>query len=312
MPLRLPTPRQEEPYRRFMIRCQEDENMEDTYDDDDVRIRRECQLIWDNKEANMEQTESKEEANNGRYLVKGSAEIKDLDTTKREVAVYLSKFNNIDSDNDMIVKGAFKQSLKQHGPNSATNRRIQFLRHHDWTKQIGVFNRLEEDENGLFAVGRLGTSTLGEDAWKDYQEGIIREHSIGYQLIPSKVKWVKDGTMEKGGYNMIQELKLFEGSAVTFGSNEMTNVVEIVKGQNKINLIDEIEEELFVILKSLSTGQGSDERLYGLEMRAKYLSSRLVTLAKLEPLIKSTQTDIKSVNAEVEFDWSRVINGLNV
>lgn len=312
MPLRLPKPRQDEPYRRWMFRCEEDENMIDTYDNDDVRIRRECQIIWDNKQADMEQTESKEEATQGRYLVKGSAEIKDLDSSKREVAVYLSKFNNIDSDNDMIVKGAFKQSLKQHGPNSSTNRRIQFLRHHDWTKQIGVFTRLEEDENGLFAVGKLGTSTLGEDAWKDYQEGIIREHSIGYQLIPSKVKWVKDATMERGGYNMIQELKLFEGSAVTFGSNEMTNVVEIVKGQNKINLIDEIEEELFVILKALSTGQGSDERLYGLEMRAKYLSSRLSTLAKLEPLVTSTQTESKSEIAEVSFDWNIVINSLNV
>lgn len=263
-------------------------------------------------EANNEQTGSVEEATQSRYLVKGSAEIKDVDNGKREVAIYLSKFNVIDSDNDMIVKGAFKQSIKQHGPKSSTNRKIQFLRHHDWTKQIGLFTTLEEDDNGLFAVAKLGTSTLGEDAWKDYQEGIIREHSIGYQLIPSKVKWIKDTTSERGGYNEIKELKLFEGSAVTFGSNEMTNVVEIMKGQNKVNLIDEIEEELFVILKALSTGQGSDERLFGLEMRAKYLSSRLVTLAKLEPLDTSTPTEIKSVIAEVSFDWNKVIQSLNV
>ena len=43
------------------------------------------------------------------YSTKGIAEIKDMDNDKREVAVYLSKFDNMDSDMDVIRKGAFKK-----------------------------------------------------------------------------------------------------------------------------------------------------------------------------------------------------------
>jgi hypothetical protein len=38
--------------------------------------------------------------------------IKDLDLNSREVAFYLSRFDVVDSDNDMIKRGAFKKSLK--------------------------------------------------------------------------------------------------------------------------------------------------------------------------------------------------------
>ena len=251
------------------------------------------------------------QVNNNIYCTKGSAEIKDMDGDKREVAIYLSKFDHIDSDNDMIRKGAFKKSLKERGVNALGNRKIQFLRHHDWTKQIGTFVKLEEDDYGLFAVGKLGTSTMGEDAWRDYKEGIIREHSIGYQLISDKVKWIKDASMPNGGYNLINEVVLFEGSAVTFGSNEMTNVIGVVKGQDKEDCINRVSDELNHVIAAISNGKGSDERLYSLEMKAKYLSSQLTLLAKAQPLVNSTDLPKESM-VEKEFNWNEVINYLKI
>tara|TARA_R110000751_G_scaffold73709_1_gene149074 strand:+ start:494 stop:1246 length:753 start_codon:yes stop_codon:yes gene_type:complete len=248
---------------------------------------------------------------NNLYSTKESSEIKDISNDKREVAIYLSKFDNIDSDNDMIRKGAFKKSLKENGPGSKSNRNIQFLRHHDWTMQIGKFESLQEDQEGLFAVARLGTSSLGEDAWRDYQEGIIKEHSIGFQYIADKIKWVSDRELKQGGYNLIQEVKLFEGSAVTFGSNDLTNVVEIMKSENKENAIDLISEELNQVIKSLSIGKGTDDRLHELEMRAKYLSSQLSILAKSEPFIKNTPEIVKPLENTIQpFDWNKVVKSL--
>ena len=156
------------------------------------------------------------------YTIKSGFEIKDLDNNKREVAIYLSKFGNLDADNDIIQKGAFKKSIQERGPESTSNRKIAFLRHHNWELPIGLFTKLEEDDNGLFAVGKLGTSTIGEDAWRDYQEGIIKEHAVGFQKIIDKTKFIKDSSNPYGGYNLIQEVKLWEGSAVTFGANELT------------------------------------------------------------------------------------------
>ena len=62
------------------------------------------------------------------YSIKSfDTSIKDLSLGKREVEMYLSRFDTIDSDNDMIVKGAFEKSIKERGPESSSNRNIAFL-----------------------------------------------------------------------------------------------------------------------------------------------------------------------------------------
>jgi HK97 family phage prohead protease len=302
----LPKPRETDNETTFIRRCMANEEMYEEFEDE-KQVRAVCQTIWDEYENNKDM--SKEFSNTPLYSVKGETELKDMDNDKREVAIYLSKFGNVDSDGDMIKKGAFKKSIKENGVNSNSVRKIQFLRHHDWTKQIGKFTTLQEDDYGLFAVGQLGTSSLGEDAWRDYQEGIIREHSIGFQYIGDKVKYVRDESVKGGGYNLISEVKLFEGSAVTFGSNDLTKVVGIVKGENKDTLLDSISCELGVVIKALSNGKGTDERLHELEMRAKFLSSQLVLLAQKEPSLEDTPISDEPVIWEPEeFDWKSVIN----
>jgi HK97 family phage prohead protease len=245
---------------------------------------------------------------NNIYNVKAAAEVRDMDSVGRKVAVYLAKFDNIDSDNDMIKKGAFTKSLQERGVNSSGNRKIAFLRHHDWTWQIGKFLELTEDDYGLFAVGQLGNSTKGEDAFKDYEDGIIREHSIGFQYIADKTKWIPDVTIEAGGYFMINEVKLYEGSAVTFGANDLTNVVGVIKGEQKTAKIEQITNELNICIKALANGKGSDERLHEIEMKVKYLNSQLITLANADPI---TIQSVKSEPLNDPFNWSNVINNLN-
>lgn len=244
------------------------------------------------------------------YKIKAASDIKDVDSNKRQVAVYLSTFDQIDADNDMIKKGAFAKSISERGPESASNRKIAFLRHHDWDWQIGKWLSLEEDDKGLFAVGELGRSTKGNDAFLDYEDGIIREHSIGFQYMADKIRWIDDNSKEEGGYWMISEVKLYEGSAVTFGANEYTNVVDVVKGENRVEVADKIAKEIEGVIKGLTNGKGTDERLFELEMKLKFLNAKLLTLAKSEPQnVKHLELGepVKVVNA---FDWNTVINNL--
>lgn len=242
------------------------------------------------------------------YDTKTAFELKDLDSEKKQVAVYLSKFDMIDSDNDIIRRGAFTKSIQERGPKSGSNRQIAFLRWHDWEKPIGKFLDLQEDEKGLFAVGQLGNSSIGMDAWNDYADGIIREHSIGFKYISDKMKWIEEPTQPNGGYWNITELMLFEGSAVTFGANEYTNVVDVMKSENKVDYVEKITGEIDVLIKALSNGKGTDERLFEIEMKLKYLNGQLVTLAKSEPQIIKHSPEVKPV---VEpFNWSDVINNL--
>ena len=250
---------------------------------------------------------------NSSYKIKSQAlGIKDISLEKREVAMYLSHFGNIDSDADMLVKGCFKKSLQEKGVDANSNRKIAFLRYHDWQMPIGKFTRLEEDDNGLFAVGQLGTSTLGNDALMDYQEEVIREHSIGFKYVQDKIKWIEDASMDKGGYYLISEVALWEGSAVTFGANELTPVIQVSKGENKVDVIHDISKELEVIFKSIANGKGSDERLYQLEMKHKFLTSQLQELAMMnshnpkEIIVTPPAPEF----TEKGFDWNKVINNI--
>lgn len=245
------------------------------------------------------------------YSVKSTENfVKDLDLSKREVAVYLSKFDVIDSDNDMIIKGAFKKSIDTRGTGTNSNRKIAFLRHHDWTQQIGKFTRIEEDKNGLFAVGQLGTSTKGEDALRDYDEGIINEHSIGFQYIQDEIEWVEDSTKEKDGYFLVKEVKLFEGSAVTFGANEFTGVLGVSKGIEKIDRIKDITRQIDVVTKALINGRGTDERLYDLEMNLKFLNARLIDFAIMDP-VNVKQDSVPQIDKTPTFDWQKLNNLIN-
>jgi HK97 family phage prohead protease len=250
---------------------------------------------------------------NSTYKIKSqSLGIKDLNLEKREVAMYLSHFGNVDSDGDLLVKGCFKKSLQEKGVDSTSNRKIAFLRYHNWEMPIGKFIKLEEDDLGLFAVAQLGNSTLGNDALLDYQDEIIREHSIGFKYLQDKIKWIEDASMENGGYYLISEVALWEGSAVTFGANELTPVVQVSKGENKTDIINDISKEIDLIFKSIANGKGTDERLFSLEMKHKFLVSQLSEIAN------ENQTNPKEIihqnsiilPSEKSFDWNQVLKNI--
>jgi HK97 family phage prohead protease len=238
------------------------------------------------------------------YNTKVSDDIKDVDSMKRQVAVYLSKFDAMDSDMDVIRRGAFSKSIIERGATSTSNRKIAFLRHHDWEQQIGKWLSLQEDEYGLFAVGELGTSSKGNDAWEDYKMGIIREHSIGFQYVQDKVKFIENPTLKGGGYYEVTEVKLYEGSAVTFGANEYTQVVEVKSAEDKQSRLIDISKRIENVVKSLTTGDYSDERGYALEMHLKSLNNQFMLLSQAEPFRK--EYSVKS-EPTPSFDWNTVV-----
>jgi len=244
------------------------------------------------------------------YNTKSLDIIKEMDSEKRQVAVYLSKFDSIDSDGDIIRRGAFSKSLQERGVNSMSNRKIAFLRHHDWQQPIGKWLSLQEDEYGLFGVAQMGNSTIANDAWEDYKMGIIREHSIGFQYIVDKIKYIEDASIPQGGYFEVREVNLFEGSAVTFGANEFTQVVEVKSAEDKAKRMLDIANNIERCVKSLTTGEYSDERGYALEMRLKWLNNELLLLSASEPFDKGEHSKSAGEPTAPSFDWQKVVNQL--
>ena len=211
-----------------------------------------------------------------------SLEIKDIDTAGRRVQVALSKFGNVDSDGDVITRGAFSKSIQERGHESQSNRKIKFLRYHDFEHEIGVWKLLEESSEYLLGVGELGRSTKGNDAFLDYQDEIITEHSIGFMLMPDKIQVREDGLRE------LNEVFLMEGSAVTFGANSETPVFN-VSGKDAysadmlIKHLDSLNKKMESCITALKNGKGTDDRLFTIENQLRVIQKEYNSLINLEP-----------------------------
>jgi len=222
---------------------------------------------------------------NTAYGVKASGlTIDDVDEANRMVKFYISAFDVKDSDGDVLRKGAFSKSLQERGVESTGNRKIAHLRHHDWTKQIGVFTELKEDNFGLYAVSKLGRSDDGSNALLDYQDGIIKEHSIGFNYIKGKIDKKEDSQF--GEYYDVKEVRLMEGSAVTFGANEFTPTLEANKSLIDSDYLLNLNNDMNTLIKALKNGKGTDERLENIEFKLKQIQQKYNSLIELKSFDK--------------------------
>jgi HK97 family phage prohead protease len=78
-----------------------------------------------------------------------NAEIKTVSDkgSKKTFEAYASTFGNMDHHDDVIMKGAFIESLKKRNPKLAYQ--------HDVTKLVGVITAAEEDDKGLLVRGEF-------------------------------------------------------------------------------------------------------------------------------------------------------------
>lgn len=205
--------------------------------------------------------------------------VKDVDTKKRIITGYLSDFDTKDYDGDVIVKGAYKKTIKE--------RNQYFLNQHLWNQPHGGFTVLQEDSKGLyFESTPLINTTYSEDTLKLYEAGIIKEHSVGFITVKSDYD-------NKEKARIIKEIKLLEGSNVTLGSNPNTPFL----GTKSLTLQD-ANDEVKLIVKMLRNGSLTDETFLTLEIALKQLQTQMYELGKKslienEPLIDSTQQEDK-------------------
>jgi len=210
------------------------------------------------------------------YQIKAQTEIKDIDTEKGTVAGYASIFNVIDSDRDMVMKGAFKKTLKERGVDAKIPRIKHLWQHDSWTP-IAIPTTLQEDEKGLFFVSKFGTDQPSQDKLQQHIDGIITELSIGFNTI--KTEKVIEG--DQILYWKISEVKLWEYSSVTWGANHLTHIVS-AKG-NKMEQIDMLNARMDKLVKALSNGTYSDETMEQFQVDLKQIQTLYNSLIKEEP-----------------------------
>jgi HK97 family phage prohead protease len=127
---------------------------------------------------------------------------------------YASVFNIKDHQGDIILPGAFLNSLKKQ--NSTEN--IKMLWQHNVEKPIGVWEHVVEDGFGLFVKGRLLLDIKkAKEAYTLLKSGIIDGLSIGFQPTQSYFDKTKNATC-------ITSIELLEISLVTFAANPKAKI----------------------------------------------------------------------------------------
>lgn len=185
------------------------------------------------------------------------AGIGDVDKKRSIVVGYASKFDNVDSYGDIVLKGAFKRTIDHNGS------RVKTLMHHDPTQIVGKPLVMHEDENGLYTETKVSDTALGRDLLTLIEDGVIDEMSIGY--IP-----VREEVDEKKSVNLVHEVKLIEYSFVTMAANPEARV-EGLKGTAAIN---ELVSSMKRMEKALRNGTFvTDEVPEALEFVVKYWRS---------------------------------------
>jgi len=206
--------------------------------------------------------------------------IKDVDTKSGVVEGYFSTWGNgqTDSHGDEMMRGAFKKSLQENGPDSRIPK-IFHLWQHDSRYPLARFqgedNVIKEDDTGLFFRSRVSRTSYGRDVLQLYQDKVINQHSVGIAIVKT----------ERAGDNhqKLLEVKLWEGSTVTWGANQDTPTVS-VKDEDPQIQAKKFQERIELLTKSLRDGSYTDETFVLLELNLKQIQAHYEALiSKIQP-----------------------------
>jgi HK97 family phage prohead protease len=118
---------------------------------------------------------------------------------------YASLFDAEDMGRDVVVRGAFLESLRAKGPSG-----IKMLFQHDPAEPIGVWEEIREDARGLYVRGKLMTAVAkAREVLSLMRAGALDGLSIGFKAQRTQ----RDA---KSGVRKILKLDLWEISVVTF------------------------------------------------------------------------------------------------
>ncbi|WP_288212557.1 HK97 family phage prohead protease [uncultured Aeromonas sp.] len=146
---------------------------------------------------------------------------------------YGSKFDVVDQANEVVVKGAFTESLEHH---KELGTMPIFLWNHDDDEILGKWISAEEDEVGLKLTGQFNLNTAeGKRRYEELKHGDLNGFSIGY--------WIGlEDTETIDGVTYLKKVQLNEVSLVPFPCLQEAQVLE-VKSVNTNEEEVQVQEE---------------------------------------------------------------------
>jgi len=132
---------------------------------------------------------------------------------------YASVFDVEDSYGDVVVKGAFKNTLEAWAKRKDLP---PVLWQHKMSEPIGPFTEMKEDDHGLFVKGKLliDDDPLAKRALAHMKAGSVKGMSIGYITVDAEYHKQED-------IYFLKEIDLWEVSIVTFPANTEAKITEV-------------------------------------------------------------------------------------
>lgn len=199
---------------------------------------------------------------------------------------YASVFGSNDAVGDTIEPGAFKNSLSERMPKMFANHN-----HHDYP--VGDWIDMKEDENGLWAVGKIDMNHRdGPTAYSTLKRGAIDGLSIGFTM-------GKDDFDQKDeGGRIIKNVNLMEVSLVNFPCEGAARISDVK------HLIDQLDSRKDLEDFLRQSGGFSKAAATDLVGRMKHLFlgqqdvEQLKTITGLQAEIAGLREYIGKLNAE--------------
>ena len=230
---------------------------------------------------------------------------KNVDMAKRVVQSVPNTYLFFDNDCDVLMPGCAAKTINENGPDSTGNAKIKNVKDHVISDRIGKPLILDEREvdnrKVMYGESRMLNTTLGDDTLIEYQEGVIDQHSIGFQYVNLELVTADDDMWSKylaliinpkdaeacGYMFLVNEIKMYEWSPVSFGANELSPYLGVKSG-NKEGYILKIHNRFDLLEKQLRSGKQSDLAMLDYELEIKQLKQIIGELFLQEPSIKDT------------------------
>lgn len=198
-------------------------------------------------------------------------EVKAIDLEAGQFEGYAAVFGNKDSYGDVIVTGAFADSLA--GDYGENGQGVPSYWCHDFSdpfKNIGSTIWAKEDSHGLRVRVQLDLENpIAKQALKLLKEGRVNQMSFGYSVIEGAYV----DSEEHGWYYELRKLKLHEVSVVPIGANQETEILAAKSATNAgtaeqvVEYFSRVVEQLDLVKGALLTGI-SAAKAAGIELPA--------------------------------------------
>lgn len=169
---------------------------------------------------------------------------------ERQFTGYGSIFGNADLGDDIVVKGAFKNTLIE---KKRAGKYPPMLWSHDPTRVAGKWLSMEEDSRGLLVKGELADTPLGNEIHTLLKMDAVSGMSIGFVI--------RDQDYDRQGNRLIKEVDLWELSICAIPMNPLAQVANVKTQTSALGEYVPTPRELERILRDVGFSKSISKRL---------------------------------------------------